>query len=127
MRVLIAEDDPELRALFRAHIQAIPGFEVVGLALDEQRAIGLSREVDPEIIVIGLDEDRPIAAALQEVRSNCPQVKVLVVTSPSITLWDADGADAVLARPVGADTFVTSLLELADEHAPGALGHQAAQ
>ena len=114
MRVLIAEDDPELRALFRAHIQAIPGFEVVGLAIDEERAVGLCGEVEPEIIVIGLDEARPISSAVSQVRDNCPKVKVLVVTSPSVVAPDAHTADAVLARPVGADTFVTSLLELAD-------------
>lgn len=114
MRILIAEDDPELRALFRAHIQTIPGFEVVGLALDEERAIGLCDEVDPQIIVIGLDEERPISQTLSRVRNSLPDVKILVVTSPSVRAPDAHAADAVLARPVGADTFVTSLLELAD-------------
>ena len=114
MRVLIAEGDPELRALFRAHIQTIPGFEVVGLALDEQRVVGLCDELDPQIVVIGLNEDRPIGDALSQVKDSCPQVKILVVTSPSVTHPEADGADAILARPVGTDTFVSSLLELAD-------------
>jgi len=114
VRVLIAEDDPELRALFRAHIQTIPGFEVVGLALDERRAAGLCDELEPEIVVIGLDDDRPIGDALHEVRTTCPEVKVLVVTSPAASTARVDGADAVLARPVSSDTFVSSLLELAD-------------
>lgn len=116
MRVLIAEDDPELRRLLRAHVQTIPGFEVVGLALDEQGAVGLCDEVDPQIVVIGLDEDRPIKAAVEDVKTSCSKVKVVVVTSPDVTdRGNVDGADLVLERPVLGDVFVTSLLELADK------------
>ena len=114
VRVLIAEDDPELRAVFRAQVETIPGFEVVGHALDEDRAVGLCEELEPAIILIGLDEDRHISEALAQARENCPEVKVLVVTSPAAGGVQPDGADAVLARPVGTDTFVTSLLELAE-------------
>ena len=113
VRVLIAEDDPELRAVFRAQVETIPGFEVVGHAVDEDRAVGLCRELDPAIILIGLDEDRRISGAVAQARENCPKVKVLVVTSSNARGVEPDGADAVLARPVGTDTFVSSLLELA--------------
>jgi len=112
--VLIAEDDPEVRSLFRAQVQTIPGFEVVGLALDEQRAVSLCNELDPEIVVIGLDDQRLIHDAVTEVRNNCPRVKVLVVTGASAHGVHADGADAVIARPLAPDEFVGALLELAD-------------
>ncbi len=114
VRVLIAEDDPEMRALLRAQVQTVPGFEVVGLALDEQRAVGLCHELAPEVVVIGVDDEQPVAVAVAEVKNNCPQVKVLVVTPASGSNGETDGADVVLSRPIGTDTFVTSLLELVD-------------
>ena len=113
VRVLIAEDDPERRSLFRAQIQTIPGFEVVGHALDEDRAADLCGELDPEIVLIGLD-DEPVAAAGARVKQSCPGAKVMVIAAASPPEIAQPGADIVLARPVGTDQFVASLLELAD-------------
>ena len=112
VRVVIAETDPELRAVFRAHVETIPGFEVVGHALDEDRAVGLCDELNPEIVLIGVDEDRSKEAIGTKVKETCPRAKVLVVTGPSSPDIASSAADLVLARPVGTDRFVTSLLEL---------------
>lgn len=114
IRVLIAEDDPDLRSLFRAQVQTIPGFEVVGLAVDEDRAVGLCDELDPEIVLIGLDEGRGLAAAGARLKENSPRTKVLVVTSAPAPETELEGADMVLGRPMGTDRFVSSLLELVE-------------
>ena len=115
VRVLIAEDDPELRGLFKSHVQTVPGFEVVGHALDESRAAELCDQLQPEIVLIGLDEQRSIRAAVAEVRRTRPNIKVLVVAAAAVDDAQTEGADVVLRRPVGTDTFSTTLLELAEE------------
>ena len=112
VRVLIAENDPELRGLFKSHVQTLPGFEVVGHARDETGAIDLCDELAPELILIGLDEGRSIDGALAEVRRSCPDIRVMVVASPGIDTGSIDGADAVLTRPMTTDTFSSALLEL---------------
>lgn len=115
IRVLIAEDDPELRALYRAQIQTIPGFEIVGLALDESRAVELCTELHPEVVLIGLDDDRNVEETIVDVRDSCPRIKVLLVKGAGTEGSAPAGADRVLARPLRTDTLVTSLLELVDE------------
>ena len=112
LRVVIAENDPERRLLFRAHVQTIPKFELVGQAFDAERAVELCDELQPELVVIGVDDDRSIAGAIARLKEGCPEMKVLVVTSPRLD-HDPIGADAVLVRPVGSDTFVAALVELA--------------
>ena len=113
VRVLIAEGDPERRTLFRAQVQTIPGFEVVGHALDEDRALDLCDELDPEIVLIGLD-DEPVGRAGVQIKRTCPRAKVMIITGASPSEPTSSGADVVLVRPVGTDQFVTTLLELAE-------------
>lgn len=116
VRVLIAEDDHELRGLFKSHVQTIPGLEVVGHATDGRGAISLCDELHPELILIGVDDDLgPINESIREVRESCPEIKVVAVTSPHLASASIDGADVVLHRPMGSDTFSSALLELIDE------------
>ena len=113
IRVVIAESDPERRLLFRAHVQSIPGFELIGLALDAERAVALCEELQPELVVISVDDERPIAPAITHLKDICPRVKVLLVTSPRFDSGSPIGADAILVRPIGSDAFVAALVELA--------------
>ena len=115
VRVLIAEGDPELRGLFKSHVQTLPGFEVVGHATDERAAVELCDEYHPEILLLGLGSDRPIDELIAEIRRTCPDMKVVVVTSPSLSTTAIPGADVVLNRPMGSDTFSSTLLELVDQ------------
>ena len=52
VRVLIAEDDPRVRAALRSFLSASPGFEVVGDAANAVTALELARARAPDIALV---------------------------------------------------------------------------
>lgn len=54
VRVLIADDDPRVRAALRAFLSASPGVEVVDVAGDAVTALQLARERLPSVALIDL-------------------------------------------------------------------------
>lgn len=52
LRVLIVDDEADMRLLLRAVLQPSKGFEVVGEAVDGASAIEAARELQPELIVL---------------------------------------------------------------------------
>jgi DNA-binding NarL/FixJ family response regulator len=98
-RVLIVDDHPSCRAIFRALLVA-EGFDVVGEADDGASAIEAARELQPEVVLLDVqlpDTDGfAVAAAL-----NCEGGPRIVLTS------SRDAADfGPLVRESGARGFV---------------------
>jgi DNA-binding NarL/FixJ family response regulator len=52
VRVLVAEDDPRVRAALRAFLSASPGVEVVGAAGDAAAALELARDQGPTVALV---------------------------------------------------------------------------
>src|SRR5207245_5100934 len=89
IRVLLAEDQPIVRAGFRALLDAEADLEVAGEATDGREAVALARDVRPDLVLMdirmpeldGLEATRQITAdpTLRETR-------VLVLTT--LELYD---------------------------------------
>ncbi len=81
IRILIADDHAVLRAGLRLLLEADPQMEVVGEAEDGVEAVALCAELLPDIILLDLTMPGPGAeATMAQIRENCPQTRVLILT-----------------------------------------------
>ncbi len=100
IRVVVADDHPLFRMGVVSSLADEPDMAIVGQAADADEALGLARELLPDIVILdivmpggGLDAARAIAAA-------CPVTKVVVLTG------SADDDDVLEALKAGAKAYV---------------------
>ncbi|GLY48667.1 response regulator transcription factor [Lentzea sp. NBRC 102530] len=84
IRVLIADDQPLVRAGLSALLRAEPGIEVVGVAADGTEALALALDLVPDVAC--LDIRMPGRSGIEVARELCapdaePRVPVLVLTT----------------------------------------------
>lgn len=116
--MLVADDHPLVRRLLRTVLGARDGIEIVGEAPDGARAIALTAELAPDVVVIdlsmpGADGYEVVAA----VRAAHPGCRLLVFSAD-----DADhaagpalaaGADRYLCKDAGFETVADAVTALA--------------
>jgi DNA-binding NarL/FixJ family response regulator len=97
IRVLLAEDHPVLRESLVRALDRDPGIEIVGAAPDGHAALRLAGERRPDVVVLDLGlPGIGGAAVLHRLRSQLPDIRVLILTaneSPE-SLLDAVAAGA---------------------------------
>jgi CheY-like chemotaxis protein len=101
LRVLIADDDLDLRCLVGTVLGRDPAIVLIGEVGDGEAAIGLAREQQPDVVV--MDVHMPGMGGLdatRRIKREWPTIKVLVLTS----LADNDTRDAAFVH--GADSFL---------------------
>ena len=111
IRVLLADDQPLIRAGFRMFVEAEPDIEVVGEASDGHQAVDLARSRRADVVLMdlrmpgmdGLDATRRIAQA-----EDLSDVRVLVLTT-----FEGE-ENVVLALRAGASGFLGKHVEPAD-------------
>jgi two-component system response regulator DesR len=101
VRVLVADDDPLMRRLLRAFLDARPELSFVGEASDGRSAAALAVELRPDVVV--LDGAMPGGdgfVAARAIRAALPDCRIVIFSGQ-----DAAGSHAE-ARAAGADRFV---------------------
>ena len=82
IRVLLVDDNADVRLLLRLGIELRPGFEVVGEAQDGREALALAAACGPDIVV--LDREMPVAdglSVLAALRETCPTSVIVLYTA----------------------------------------------
>src|SRR5256885_11066366 len=80
MRVLICDDEPHIRLLYRSEFE-FAGAEVV-VASDGQEAVDVATREHPELIILDIRMPRRDGlSALEELHSRMPEANVLMVTA----------------------------------------------
>jgi DNA-binding NarL/FixJ family response regulator len=107
VRVVLADDHPVWRDGVRADLG--PGFEVVGEAGDADEAIGVVKELRPDLLVC--DVQMPGGGGLAVVRACAGLTRIVMLT---VSEQERDLLDAVAAGAVGYLTKATPAGELRD-------------
>jgi DNA-binding NarL/FixJ family response regulator len=121
-RVLVADDHPAFRRGMRAILGAEAGIELVGEATDGEEAVGLARELGPDVILMNLNMPgvTGIEATRRVLEAN-PKVAILILTmfedDDSVLAAMRAGAHGyVLKGADGAETL-RAIRAVADEEA----------
>lgn len=119
MRVLICDDEPSIRLLFRTAIEA-EGIEVHE-AEDGEDCLAVADRVQPDLVILDLYMPRRDGlSTLPELRLRCPKAAVLVVSAhAAVEIFEqsrARGASACFDK-LG---FLPRIGELLDRYAPAA-------
>ncbi|MER5834456.1 response regulator transcription factor [Streptomyces sp. NPDC002130] len=124
IRVLLADDQALLRATFRILIDSCPDMEVVGEASDGAEAVGLTRKLRPDIVL--MDIRMPGTDGLTATSELCadPELsatRVLILTTFETEDYVAQalraGASGFLGKDVTADTLLDGLRTVASGEA----------
>jgi DNA-binding NarL/FixJ family response regulator len=82
LRVIVADDEPDVRLLLRLQLQGVDGVEVVGEAGDGTQAVELCRTLQPDAIVMDLLMPRMMGIeAIEKLRSEFPDMGVVAYTA----------------------------------------------
>ena len=99
IQVLIADDHSVVRQGLRMFLSSDPELEIVGEARDGVEAVSLTRQLQPDVVL--MDLRMPVMdgiAATAAIRREAPDTEVVAVTS---VLEDAAVVDAVRAGAIG--------------------------
>jgi CheY-like chemotaxis protein len=116
IRVLIADDIPELRTLLRTTLQG-RGFQLVGEAGDGRETLALAVDREPDVVVLdlgmpGVDGSDLVA----ELRQRAPAVRVVALSAFAAEAQRRRaldlGAHASLDKDVDPDQLVATLREV---------------
>jgi DNA-binding NarL/FixJ family response regulator len=118
-RVLIADDDPDVRAVLAAQLDG--RFEVVGTAADTDEAIALAADVRPDVAIV--DVQMPGGGGLRATREICeatPETAIVALSADESERVVLDmlraGAVAYVRKGVPADELASLLSEALRAH-----------
>src|SRR5258708_3579114 len=81
LRVILAEDDPAVRAALADLVKMVPSFELVGVAGDAPTAIGLAQATQPDVALV--DVRMPGGGGVTAARGisrRSPETKVIALS-----------------------------------------------
>jgi DNA-binding NarL/FixJ family response regulator len=81
IRVLLADDSPDIRAAFRVVLDSQPDIRVVGEAGDGRTALGLIQRLRPDVVLADVRMPHVDGIELCRRAAGTPDVRVVVVTT----------------------------------------------
>ncbi|TML61681.1 MAG: response regulator transcription factor [Actinobacteria bacterium] len=110
LRVLVVDDEDDVRGLVRYLLQQTEGFEVVGEAANGREAVDLVAAERPDIVL--LDLRMPVmdgADAIPAIRERSPDTRIVVFTADQTA--EVEGVDAQVIKGASMAEVLSSLAE----------------
>lgn len=129
-RVLVADDSPIARKAIRSLLKREPEFRLVGEAEDGHEAISLSRELEPDLILMDIDMPRCDGLlATRLIKRELPHatITMLTVSDDAANLFEAlrSGAQGYLLKSLAPADWLECLHSLArDDATPPSLAQR---
>jgi DNA-binding NarL/FixJ family response regulator len=131
VKILLADDSEVIRKSIRRLLDGEPDLQIVGEACDFAETVRLTRELQPQVLVLDLHMSSTLLPSSSILRDYLqPTARLLAISASN----DADSLS--LARSLGADSFldkmdlfeklVPAILQLSSHHFPPANAQQAA-
>ncbi|GIH80508.1 response regulator [Planobispora longispora] len=122
VRVVVADDQTVVREGLVLLLGLLPGVEVAGVAADGAEAVGLAEEIRPDLVLMDLRMPRMDGVeATARIRSSCPEVQVLVLTTysddESVFAAIRAGARGYLTKDTDAEGLAFALSAVAEGRA----------
>jgi DNA-binding NarL/FixJ family response regulator len=114
LRLLIADDQPLMRAGFRAVLEATGDMEVVGEAADGEQAVALARQLAPDVVL--MDIRMPLLDGIEATRRLVGH-RVLILTTFGLDDYIIDalraGASGFILKDVPTEELVRAVRVIA--------------
>lgn len=123
-KVIITDDVEAFRRLLRIALEESGDFEVVGEAKNGGEAVGLARELQPDLVLLDLSlPDLDGLEALSPLQWGCPNTKIVILSGlakervgPVVKRLGAHGC---LEKGIKPEDLVRELLEVVSGSGPG--------
>jgi signal transduction histidine kinase len=127
VRVLIVDDDQQVRRMLRRLLTRHPAFEVVGMSATGDAGVALVADLQPDLVLMDMDMPGMTGTeATQAVKSAFPQTKVVALSGrrdeETVAEMIRAGASGYLLKGSDAADLIESLLAVAQGQ--GALAHE---
>ena len=115
MRVLLIDDEPDLRELLAITLEMDESFEVVGRASSLAEGAELARATRPDVIVtdLVLGASVPAEVLLGELREAAPDAAVIVFSGRDVGVTPPGGADAAVMKGGDLADLIAKVKEVA--------------
>lgn len=80
IRVLIADDDEDLRDAIGGIVDDDPGMELIGVAVDAQQAIRLASTMQPDVAILDVNMPGGGSTAARGIKRGAPSTRILVLS-----------------------------------------------
>ena len=118
IRVLVVDDNEDVRLLLRIALDRSEGFVIVGEAADGEAGVAAAQSTDPDVVV--LDVEMPVMTGLEALpvlRETCPTTGVVVFSAADVDEKAlAAGATAFLTKTASISQMLETVRAAAGEH-----------
>ena len=123
IRVLICDDQAIARHGLQMILASAPDLKVVGQAQDGQEAVELTAQLAPDVVLMDLKMPRLNGVqATRRIRSQYPDVQVLVLTTYDADEWVFDairaGANGYILKDTPPDQLLSAIRDAAEGKTP---------